>query len=67
MSYFQNILSDSISGKTSDPEAPYNQDTSGPPLLQVNNLHSSPLGTLDNGILPYYHCASSLPFNLSAI
>ncbi|SEV80698.1 hypothetical protein SAMN04487850_0086 [Prevotella aff. ruminicola Tc2-24] len=39
MGYFQNILSDSISGKTSSPEAPYNQDTSGPPLLQVNNLY----------------------------
>ena len=38
MGYFQNILSDSISGKTSSPEAPYNQDTSGPPSLQVNNL-----------------------------
>ena len=41
MGYFQNILSDSISGKTCDPEAPYNQDTSGPPLLQVNNLYST--------------------------
>ena len=39
MGYFQNILSDSIFGKTSGPEAPYNQDTSGPPSLQVNNLN----------------------------